>query len=113
MSAEVIGFNHMLATVLRGETASFPTPEERDAFAASVSSKAVAKSMLDASAADLCSAIEGLPAEDWMTKVMAPWGMEVTKANLCSWSALHMMYHDGQINLIQILNGDHEVHWMS
>ncbi|MBS1700306.1 MAG: DinB family protein [Armatimonadetes bacterium] len=113
MTAEVIGFNHLVASLLRGESKGFPTPEERDAFAASISSKDIAKAKLDASVADVCSAIEGVSMDDWMTKITAPWGMEVTKAHLCSWSALHMSYHDGQVNLVQILNGDHEVHWMS
>lgn len=113
MTAEVIGFNHLVASLLRGETRGFPTPEERDAFAAKFTTKEAAKAGLETSVGDVCSAIEGVEASDWMTKITAPWGVEVTKAHLCSWSALHMMYHDGQINLIQILNGDHEVHWMS
>jgi len=113
MTSEVIGFNHLIAGLLRGETMSFPTSEERDAFAASISSKELAKAGLEASTGAVVAAIEAIEPGDWMTKIMAPWGMEVTKAHLCSWSALHMMYHDGQINLLQILNGDNVVHWMS
>ena len=113
MMAEVIGFNYLVAKVLTGENASFPTPEERDAFAATINSKEAAKAGLDASVANLSAAIEGISNDDWMTKIMAPWGMEISKAHMCAWAALHMSYHDGQINLLQILNGDHEVHWMS
>lgn len=113
MSAELIGFNYLVAGVLSGKGGSFPTPEERDAFAATITSKEIAKAKLDESAGAVCAAVGALTEEDLMTKITAPWGMEVTKAHLCAWSALHMMYHDGQMNLIQILNGDHEVHWMS
>ncbi len=113
MAAELIGFNNLVANVISGKGGSFPTPEERDAFAATINTQAAALAGIEASAGAVCAAIEGVDADDWSTKIMAPWGMEVTKAHMCAWSALHMAYHDGQINLIQILNGDHEVHWMS
>lgn len=113
MTAELIGFNHLVAGILRGENPSFPTPEERDEMAKTITTKESAVVGLNASVGVVCEAIAGIEAGDWLTKIMAPWGMEVTKAHIASWAALHMMYHDGQINLLQILNGDHEVHWMS
>jgi hypothetical protein len=113
MAAELSMFNNLIASVLRGEGGSFPTPEERDALAAQLVTKAEVIGAMQESVGAVVSAIESIEENDWMTKITAPWGMEVTKAHLASWSALHMMYHDGQINLVQILNGDHEVHWMS
>ena len=102
----------MVASVLKGESKELPSKEERDAFAASINTKEAAKAGLDASIGALTAAIQSVDGDGWLTKVMAPWGMEVTKAHMCSWAALHIMYHDGQLNFVQVLNGDTEVHWM-
>ncbi|MCE9560236.1 MAG: DinB family protein [Armatimonadetes bacterium] len=44
--------------------------------------------------------------------VMAPFGMEMPIAAICNIFVNHLWYHDGQLNLIQAINGDEEVHWM-
>lgn len=112
-TAETIGFNHLIAALISGESKSFPTEDERNALAADFDTKATAKVGLETSVAALTAAIQGVSGDDWMTKVTAPWGVEVTRAHLAGWAALHTMYHDGQMNLLQIQNGDTEVHWMS
>ena len=38
-------------------------------------------------------------------------GNETSKARMATLAAVHMMYHCGQMNLIQAMNGDDEVHW--
>ena len=111
-TAETIGFNYMIASVLTGENKPMPTAEERESFSASINSKAAAIGGLQASVGALTAAIEMVDGGDWLTVVMAPWGMEATKANLCGWAAMHTTYHDGQVNLVQVLNGDTDVHWM-
>ena len=111
-TAETIGFNYMVAGVLSGDNKPMPSAEEREAFTASINSKAAAIAGLESSVGALTAAIQGVNSNDWMTVVMAPWGMETTKSNICGWAALHTMYHDGQINIVQVLNGDTEVHWM-
>lgn len=113
IAAELIGFNHMVAAILRGETVAFPSQEDRETFAATISSKDLAKAGIEESVGAVNAAIQGIAPDDWMTKITAPWGMEVTKAHLCSWVALHTMYHDGQVNFLQVLNDDTAVHWMS
>ena len=112
IAAELIGFNHMVAAMLTGDAVAMPGQEEREAFAATKTSEEVATAGLEASVAAVTEAIHGVAADDWMTKIMAPWGMEVTKAHMCSWVALHTMYHDGQVNYLQVLNDDTAVHWM-
>ena len=89
-----------------------PSPEEREAFTASINSKAAALAGLEASVSALTTAIQSVNSDDWATVVTAPWGMEATKSNICGWAALHTVYHDGQLNFIQVLNGDSAVHWM-
>ena len=111
-TAEIVGFNHMVASVLKGEAAAMPSDEERAAFTASISNREAAKAAFEGSIGALTSAIRGVEEDDWMTTIMAPWGMEATKANLAGWGAIHTAYHDGQMNLIQLLNGDNAVHWM-
>ena len=111
-TAETIGFNYMIAGVLSGDTKPMPSAEEREAFTATINSKAAALAGLEASVGALTAAIQGVHSDDWTTVVMAPWGMEATKSNICGWAALHTVYHDGQVNLIQVLNGDSAVHWM-
>jgi hypothetical protein len=111
-TAETIGFNFLIASHIAGTPKSFPSEDERAEIAAKFGSKAAAKAGLEESVNALTAAIQSVEASDWMTKVTAPWGAEVTKAHLASWAALHTMYHDGQMNLIQVQNGDTEVHWM-
>lgn len=38
-------------------------------------------------------------------------GNETSKARMATLAAVHMMYHCGQLNLIQAMDGDEEVHW--
>ena len=111
-TAETIGFNFMIAGVLTGDNKPMPSPEEREAFTASINSKAAALAGLEASVSALTTAIQSVNSDDWVTVVTAPWGMEATKSNICGWAALHTVYHDGQLNFIQVLNGDSAVHWM-
>ncbi|MGC4044615.1 MAG: hypothetical protein QM758_12540 [Armatimonas sp.] len=40
-----------------------------------------------------------------------PWG-QLTRFDVAMVPAGHMMYHDGQLNFIQTLIGDGDVHWM-
>ncbi len=40
-----------------------------------------------------------------------PWG-SLTRFDVAMVPAGHMMYHDGQLNYIQTLIGDNDVHWM-
>jgi hypothetical protein len=35
----------------------------------------------------------------------------MSKFALAHLASIHMMYHDGQLNYIQSLHGDGEIHW--
>lgn len=39
-------------------------------------------------------------------------GGQTTRAELAALAATHMMYHCGQLNYVQTLNGDGTLHWM-
>ena len=108
MVIELTGFNLAVSRLLQGESISYadmkaPNPE---------AGLSEARANLAASVATVCETIASISEDDWMTQVTAPWGAQMTKAHAGIWVALHAMYHDGQINLIQVANGDTDVHWM-
>lgn len=111
-TAEVIGMNFMVAKIIAGEAQSMPNDEERAAFVASINSREVGKAKMTEACEALAAAVEALPDSDLGTEILTPWGQPMTKygfANLC---AGHVWYHDGQLNYIQSMNGDAEIHWM-
>lgn len=59
-----------------------------------------------------CGALSAASDEKLNSSVMAPWGMETPVFTLAHIAVSHIWYHDGQLNYIQALNGDGEVHWM-
>ncbi len=110
-TAEVAGFNRLVAAVVRGEEAAMPDPEAVEAFVQSINSIAKAQELVKSSANEICEALASSGAEAALADVTAPWGEPTTKINLASMAASHMMYHDGQINYIQSLHGDAVNHW--
>lgn len=108
---EMAGFNNCVAATLTGDTSVDMGAAMQEA-AANCTDKASAIATLQASADAVQAAIEGIEDNDWLTDITAPWGMPTTKANLALWAAAHTCYHDGQINYVQVLNGDNEMHWM-
>ena len=50
--------------------------------------------------------------EALLSSLTAPWGMESTLYGIAQITASHLWYHDGQLNYIQCLLGDDQVHWM-
>ncbi len=110
-TAEIIGMNRMVCTVLRGET-----PPERDEaataeFAKSLSTVELAINALKPSIETLAATIES-SADRMSNPYTAPWGQDMNYFQLANIAVSHIMYHDGQINFIQSLHGDQVVHWM-
>ncbi len=110
-TAEVAGFNLMTAKRLRGEEVPERTDEDRAAFTALFSTKDVCVNMLSSSAEELASAIESASDESMAEVVTMPWGQDMSKWELANLCANHILYHDGQLNFIQSLSGDGEMHW--
>ena len=108
MVIELTGFNHAVVRLLNGETITYadmaaPNPD---------ADLAEARTNWAASVDAVVEKISSISEDDWMTMISAPWGAQLTKANAAMWVVTHAMYHDGQINLIQVANGDTNVHWM-
>lgn len=109
-TAECAGFNFFVASALNGEPFS-RTPEEREAFVKSIDSFDKAKQAIEASVETLADAVSHLGEDDLTREVTTPWGEATTAYRFANMAAMHMMYHDGQINYIQSLYGDDANHW--
>jgi len=111
-TAEIIGMNMMVASILADNPQSMPSDEERAGFVASISSRDIAKAKLKDSCEALANAVKALSPDDLGTQVQTPWGMPITKYGFANLQAGHIWYHDGQLNFLQSCHGDAEVHWM-
>jgi len=58
----------------------------------------------------LYAAIDGVAADRWGETVQTMLG-PMTLLAAAGFAALHMMYHDGQLNYVHLLHGDNEMHW--
>jgi hypothetical protein len=72
--------------------------------------KAAAIEDIGTSVADLKDALDGL-ADEQLTELMPMGEKESTPMEQVVFACVHMAYHMGQLNYIQQLAGDMEVHW--
>jgi hypothetical protein len=70
---------------------------------------AVAK--VNEAANSLATAITEASDEALLAKIPVPWG-EQKVYSLAQTAVSHFWYHDGQLNYVQCLLGDEQVHWM-
>ena len=110
-TAECIGFNRMVARIIKDEKVHFPTDEEHEAFVRSFDTIGKAKNEILESARDLVDALKLIAPDDLWAEVTPPWGQPVATYKMASLAASHMSYHDGQVNYIQTLYGDVRMHW--
>jgi uncharacterized damage-inducible protein DinB len=110
-TAECIGFNRLVANAFVGKPSAMPSQEERDAFFASIDTLEKAQAGLKRSADTLGAAIDQADEAKLTAEGTAPWGEPMPLYMLVYMAADHMSYHDGQVNYIQTLYGDAEVHW--
>lgn len=108
--AECASVNGLIASLVATGAADRPTPEQRDAYFASVTTRAQALAELEANTRKLYEAIAGTAPDAWGDLVTTPFG-PWTRARAAALAAQHMMYHDGQINSVHLLHGDSEMHW--
>ncbi len=108
--AECGSVNGLLATLISTGQASMPTPEQSAAFYESITTPQSALAVLQEGTQNLYAAIDGTVPDTWGDILMGPFG-PWTRAAAAGFAALHMMYHDGQLNSVHLLNGDTEMHW--
>ena len=108
--AEVGLLNQAMADTMLGKEAS--TEDSFMTKIPAINTREKALAILESGTNAICEAIDKTPIEDFQTQVTAPWGYPSTKYFLASFAGAHAMYHDGQLNYVQAMNGDTEVHWM-
>ena len=58
-----------------------------------------------------CAAFETLDENTLGETSDIPFGRPMSRMAIAELPAIHMMYHDGQLNYVQTLNGDKDIHW--
>jgi len=108
--AECASVNGMIATYLETGELNRPSLEEREAHLSSFHTPEKVLDYLDHETHRLLGAFEKLdPAT--LNESCNVIGRPMTRFALAELPASHMMYHDGQLNYIQTLYGDTEIHW--
>jgi hypothetical protein len=104
------GLNMMVSTLLTGGEFKRRTPEERKAFYATFTTREQALAFLDQQTQGLLTTLDGLDENTLGDMIDGPIG-PMTRFALAQLPAMHMMYHDGQLNYLQALHGDDKMHW--
>lgn len=108
---EVIVVNNRIATQLRGEDAGpWPFGEDWAVCPDSDRVKETAVSQIKESTEAILAAFDNIPDEKFNVKFMSG-ERETSYSSMVSMAGMHMMYHAAQLNYIQALHGDEEVHW--
>jgi len=102
--------NHRFAGILRGET---PAASKNDGWLTATGEATVKSTALAAfkvSSDDLLAAFDLLKDEE-LDKLVPGLGGPIPAYAFALFAGAHVNYHDGQLNYIQALNGDDEMHW--
>jgi len=99
--------HRMAAKVVQGQSLEDVHHEAMDTSA----DWETAVSELKESADDLVRIVEELSPDAAARKVRVPWGEEIAAIEFASFVAGHTMYHCGQLNYIQTLLGDGDMHF--
>ena len=108
--AEAANVNGFVARVLKGEAGERPSSEETDAYLKSFDTMEKALAFLTKETDSLLAAIDALDESTLGDLMQTPVG-ERTRFAFAEIPMWHMSYHDGQLNYIQTMLGDEEMHW--
>ncbi len=114
VAIETAVFNDLLLALAKGESVDMEGffAAKTSSYEASCPDTDAVRAAVSASAANLASWIDAASEDDMLKEVTAPWGMTMTLADLLLHASAHMAYHSGQVNFVQLLNGDDAMHWM-
>lgn len=107
---EVVMINQRIAKRLRGED---PGPFNFEGWMTAppefgMRDEAVQK--FDASISEIVDALEKTPEDQMLRTIVTPSG-ETSPFDIVTFCAMHINYHDAQLNYVQSLLGDMEMHW--
>lgn len=110
ITAEVAGFCFMVADRLNGKDHPMPDDAKRQAWTASLDTREKGIRAVQEGGEALAAALT--TAGDRLGEtVQAPWGEQLSLYQLSQVAANHILYHDGQLNYLQALKGDGDMHW--
>jgi hypothetical protein len=107
---EIVCVNSRFTKRIRGED---PGPFSTDLWANTPDEFRSKAGGLDAflkSMDEFIEALNAVPADEVLRQIEVPSGV-TSPYDLALFCASHVNYHDGQLNYIQALNGDADVHW--
>lgn len=109
---EIVIVNDRIAARLKGQDPGPWAGPEDDFVTApdSFKDKETAISKLVGAAEAVAEALQAVEADDIPKKFEID-GRETSFLDLAGLASVHMMYHCGQLNLVQAMDGDKEVHW--
>ena len=103
--------NGMIADYLQtGEMNRMP-PDQREAHFASFDTQEKALAYLEQETQRYIAVVETLDESTLGEVSDQPLGRPMSRFAVAELPSIHMMYHDGQLNYIQTLYGDSEMHW--
>ena len=100
-------------SLLAGQPMDLSSPEtqaKRKDLEASITSVDTAEAVSNQSHEALFAAIAALPESKLEEKCPVPWNPDTTFADVVFFAYWNLVYHIGQINYIQLLLGDTEMH---
>jgi len=102
--------NERIAGVLMGGKWVRPTLESQEAVYTENRSIEAATTYLEQATEALIATIDAFPSSRWGEKTDVL-GRETTLFAFTELAAMHMNYHDGQLNLLHLLYNDKNVYW--
>ncbi len=109
--AECAMVNQYIAEYLTTGKAERPSPEQRAAHLASFDTSEKALAYLEKATQQLLEAIGALDEAMLGDVSDQPLRRPMSRFAVAELPAVHMSYHDGQLNYIQTLHGDDQMHW--
>jgi hypothetical protein len=108
---ETIFVNQMISARIRGDDPTeWPWNDGWATAPADFAFTADAVEGIKASVEELKAAVDNTP-EDKLLEIVTVGGNETSVYEGATFAAMHMMYHDAQLNYIQSMGGDMEIHW--
>lgn len=111
-TADVIGMLGWTTDALNGNVAQVTESYISDALKSTCATQEGAAAALASASGAFAGALSAASDEALNSVVVPPWNMPTPLFILANIAVSHVWYHDGQLNYIQALLGDGDVHWM-
>ncbi len=111
IAAEVAVLTSGTVKLIQGGDVSMPDDSVMQSVESELDTPAKAGHAVKAAALELAKAVKAASDEELAREITMPWGQAFSAYALAHLTATHIMYHDGQINYVQAINGDAEMHW--